>query len=86
MSEVHSKQKTVVYGDLIEEQETKVKKSEDNRKPQFGSNPFADLGKQMKLLDKSEIKKELPEEFKSDISPDAICVTTTPLEPFKDTQ
>ena len=54
MSEVHSKQKTVVYGDLIEEQETKVnspEKSEekkDKNKTSFAVKPFAQLGDLLK--------------------------------------
>ena len=51
MSENHSKQKTVVYGDLVEEQETEVKKVEDKKKPQFSVKPFAQLGDLFKTQD-----------------------------------
>lgn len=55
MSENQSKQKTIVYGDLVEEQEAQVKKVEEKKKPQFAVKPFAALGD---LLKKTETKQE----------------------------
>jgi hypothetical protein len=58
VSQNHSK-KTIVYGDLVEEEKTQVQKPEE-KKSGFDVKPFAALGDLLKKTEqvKPEIKQE----------------------------